>query len=191
MKKLMVAACAVALAVVANAGSYSWGFSSDSSMDPFGGGYQGYLMHGTALLFDGIVTPTYNGDGTWSFSGVTGLKQTSQQNEMTGQFGVINTRLDEGWVTALSGQDYTLILTYDNGVTDINGYEGEFFIYSSQSTQGYDPVSEAKWANFLYEPAVGVGDWKTAAAAAPVPEPTSGLLLLLGVAGLALKRKRA
>ena len=27
--------------------------------------------------------------------------------------------------------------------------------------------------------------------ASPVPEPTSGLLLLLGVAGLALKRKRA
>ena len=29
------------------------------------------------------------------------------------------------------------------------------------------------------------------AAAAPVPEPTSGLLMLLGMAGLALKRKRA
>ena len=33
----------------------------------------------------------------------------------------------------------------------------------------------------------GLGTWT----AAPVPEPTSGLLLLLGVAGLALKRKRA
>ena len=32
---------------------------------------------------------------------------------------------------------------------------------------------------------VGVGQW------AAVPEPTSGLLLLLGMAGLALKRKRA
>ena len=29
------------------------------------------------------------------------------------------------------------------------------------------------------------------AASAPVPEPTSGLLMLLGMAGLALKRKRA
>ena len=35
---------------------------------------------------------------------------------------------------------------------------------------------------------IGASDYRTAAA---VPEPTSGLLLLLGVAGLALKRKRA
>jgi hypothetical protein len=32
---------------------------------------------------------------------------------------------------------------------------------------------------------------QTAWTAVTVPEPTSGLLLLLGVAGLALKRKRA
>jgi len=33
--------------------------------------------------------------------------------------------------------------------------------------------------------------WHQYAAGAPVPEPTSGLLMLLGVAGLALRRKRA
>ena len=33
--------------------------------------------------------------------------------------------------------------------------------------------------------------WMPYTAPTPVPEPTSGLLLLLGVAGLALKRKRA
>lgn len=44
-------------------------------------------------------------------------------------------------------------------------------------------------------PTVGFGNMATATQAAgawiAVPEPTSGLLLLLGVAGLALKRKRA
>lgn len=34
-----------------------------------------------------------------------------------------------------------------------------------------------------------VGSWKEATA--PVPEPTSGLLVLLGIAGLALKRRKA
>ena len=33
----------------------------------------------------------------------------------------------------------------------------------------------------------GANDWT----ATPAPEPTSGLLVLLGMAGLALKRKRA
>ncbi|MBR3085127.1 MAG: PEP-CTERM sorting domain-containing protein, partial [Kiritimatiellae bacterium] len=33
--------------------------------------------------------------------------------------------------------------------------------------------------------------WYMTKAASPVPEPTSGLLMLLGVAGLALRRKRA
>ena len=35
------------------------------------------------------------------------------------------------------------------------------------------------------------GSWDYVAKSTPTPEPTSGLLLLLGVAGLALKRKRA
>ena len=38
---------------------------------------------------------------------------------------------------------------------------------------------------------VGGGSTATAWSTAAVPEPTSGLLLLLGMAGLALKRKRA
>jgi len=33
--------------------------------------------------------------------------------------------------------------------------------------------------------------WYSVATPSPIPEPTSGLLMLLGVAGLALKRKRA
>ena len=44
-------------------------------------------------------------------------------------------------------------------------------------------------------PTVGFGNMATATQAAgawaAVPEPTSGLLMLLGMAGLALKRKRA
>lgn len=38
---------------------------------------------------------------------------------------------------------------------------------------------------------VGGGSTATAWSTAAVPEPTSGLLLILGMAGLALKRKRA
>lgn len=45
--------------------------------------------------------------------------------------------------------------------------------------------------NNIYDFTTGSGVWADWNAAEPIPEPTSGLLLLLGVAGLALKRKRA
>ena len=42
-------------------------------------------------------------------------------------------------------------------------------------------------SNMITDHVVGDGSWT----AVPVPEPTSGLLLLLGVAGMALRRRRA
>ena len=44
------------------------------------------------------------------------------------------------------------------------------------------------YADFTdYNTAIGSSDWATMA----VPEPTSGLLMLIGMGGLALKRKKA
>lgn len=40
-------------------------------------------------------------------------------------------------------------------------------------------------------PSATASNWKAVGSSGPVPEPTSGLLLVLGMAGLALRRKRA
>jgi len=48
---------------------------------------------------------------------------------------------------------------------------------------GHDPRLDSQTIDFGSD-----GSWP--ASPAPIPEPTSGLLLLLGVAGLALKRKQ-
>ena len=76
---------------------------------------------------------------------------------------------DTGFITA--GNKYTAYYTIDDG-------KGNLFTSGSKNvTATYKAV-----ANMSF---LATGSWST------VPEPTSGLLLLLGVAGLALKRKRA
>lgn len=66
--------------------------------------------------------------------------------------------------------------------------------YSANVVQG-TPINDYQYDNYTSALGWGVDAGGTAttwiAAAEPTPEPTSGLLLLLGVAGLALKRKRA
>ena len=53
---------------------------------------------------------------------------------------------------------------------------------------GADDVVQVKWGDQSERiAAAGAGAW----ASASVPEPTSGLLMLVGLAGLALRRRRA
>ena len=82
---------------------------------------------------------------------------------------------------------------YGDLVDDATLAEGEYhFYFTSTDAAGNTYKSEIVAASALGTGAgvatfEGGGTWTAAA----VPEPTSGLLLLLGVAGLALKRKRA
>ena len=73
--------------------------------------------------------------------------------------------------------NYIVRLFNDSMVT----YESSIYAYNS--------LAASVWATDMLSmkatTAVGFGNFRA------VPEPTSGLLLLLGVAGLALKRKRA
>ena len=90
--------------------------------------------------------------------------------------------------SVVDGELYGSVVDSDLLVADTN-YS---FYFTSTDADGNTYKSETVTATALgtgfgsitFE---GGGTWTAAA----VPEPTSGLLLLLGVAGLALKRKRA
>ena len=72
------------------------------------------------------------------------------------------------------GDNYIAVVAYADGA------DNKFRVFEATASEGT--------MSFMSEGLGGKsGDWT----AAPVPEPTTGVLMLLGLAGLALKRKRA
>ena len=184
MKKLLTVAAVLAFGCVAHAASFTWGFSSDSIIKP-GGGSDDFLEGGTAFLYLGTVTAS----GTaFNLSAATFLASAGQSGDYT--FGVFdgenNPASSDALASTAKGQAYTLILV-DKSVTSLVDYEGHYIIAAGTSGQGNDPMSGTTWATFVDSTAYSGSAWSTM----PVPEPTSGLLLLIGMAGLALKRKCA
>ena len=204
MKKLLIVAAIAATASLAHAGAYTWGLASGADAAP---GQvpddvtgDGYLVGGTAMLFLGTIAETSTGEGSGidakyslDFSGLTQIATSGQDGTLytfgNTEFvapGVSNDNID-----VAGGQAFSIILFDQDGVTDYENYEGYYAIYTGTSGSSYDADSSTSYADFTTLNAFSGSDWKTAGAASPIPEPTSGLLLLLGMAGLALKRKRA
>jgi hypothetical protein len=193
MKKLLILASAAVLCISANAAAYIWGISEADAEGPDGNA----LTTGAAFLYLGTVGQTDNGNGTYAldFSSATFITSVTDMDAWGnwGETSFSSTRTSDN--LALADDDFTVILVNDNSVTSANiaDYAGDYALYTGTSYDGADVATGANYAILLYEDdAVFAADWKTAAPAAePVPEPTSGLLLLLGMAGLALKRKKA
>ena len=73
--------------------------------------------------------------------------------------------------------------------TDTVTDSSKFYLTGTKSfdtMSGADDSTKVSWGS-QYDNTTVPGSWNSAAS---VPEPTSGLLLILGVAGLALRRKQ-
>ena len=200
MKKLLIVAAIAATASFAHAGAYTWGFGSSADAAP---GQipdestgDGYLTGGTAMLFLGTLAQTATGEGsgidakyTLDFTGLTHIA-TAAQDDITYAFGQMDfdSSVTDDAIDTTTPQAFTLILFEDSGVTDYENYEGYYFAQTGESVLATDPASSTRYAKFMKSDAVSGDSWATATVA---PEPTSGLLMLMGLAGLALRRKRA
>jgi len=192
MKKLMVMAAVAMAAVVSQAATVSWG--SDVITEPGGAvankTVTGYLFVLTADQYNTLNAAYAGGTAAsagekmnaavWAAYGdklasadATGV--TSKQGKRT--------LIDPSAYSAGNTAYAALIYTYGSG--DDMYYMGNI---GSAYVESDMDVDMSYMGTKLFGNESGTA---TAWTAAAVPEPTSGLLLLLGMAGLALKRKRA
>ena len=186
MKKLMIALAVAAMAVIGNAASVNW--LSGTVLEP-GGAVANKSVTAYLWVIDAATYDTYaaNATGTAMSDAVYGAYGSktgdAYASTTTTKKGLAN--LTDDSKSYASGDSAYAAILYTYGTGDDLQYIGNVGKVTFESAM--DMESGFMSLNLLGDTTKAATAWSTAA----VPEPTSGLLLLLGMAGLALKRKRA
>jgi hypothetical protein len=197
MKKIMIMAVAAIMAVSANAAMVDWTVARQAWGAEGGAAFEGALG-GTIYAFladdstavQAILSATTVGD-TLDFSSIA----VSEKTTFTNARGAAGGTLVGDSIAA--GSEYGIFFVALNADSTkylvSNTMTGKAYDASSAATSvpaawAADAIVTGTWADFKAkeeeEPVVpGPGG--------NVPEPTSGLLMLIGAAGLALRRKNA
>lgn len=184
MKKLIVALAVVAVGIAANAASVTWGAQKGYLYDG-NGDSSAKITSGTAYLVlssyaqDDLVSAfvAANGDAAATLASIStlgtgtigdnarisGSGTSTATDSITAYFVVFNG--DKMYVSGTADSSYDSLMA-EHSIT-----------FSSMTTSSKLTLQAA--------------DGYSAAGWYAVPEPTSGLLMLLGMAGLALRRKRS
>ena len=184
MKKLIIAAVAVCMAMLTHAAAFTWS-SADKAYMPFaitaiaeGSGLASATSGNSNSIQNwanagAVFTYTMLIDGTES----TGNLTTSSRQILVGADNAGFELPTDGSKTI--SYDIVINGTYTDGDskewTMTSSHITGSAVYTSLSVATLDTAVPSSWT----------------ITSSSVPEPTSGLLLLLGVAGLALRRKRA
>ena len=189
MKKLTIVVAIAIMAIASQAAQFSWKtanfmVAADSSGNPIttAAGFNTMLNGGSivAVLVDG-TTYTDLGTSTFKTSG-----SAAQKYGVSGSYvftaGASNP-FSDGNVIQIMFKDSEGNYSW---LKDGSGND----IVAQYTVSGFDDYTpQNSWSGSYTFGTAGVSGTPTYFTA--VPEPTSGLLLLLGMAGLALKRKRA
>lgn len=179
MKKIMIALTVVAFAAIAQAASLNWAITSKIVTEsPAGSASAGRASYYTALVFmESDLAAVNSALEAKDFDGLQDLAVSSYQASKTGAFsGAISD------LTGTSASIFTVIFDTQAAGDTIDTAQNYIMseVVTANTYSGTDAPTTAS-----FDAAFGESKYQA------IPEPTSGLLLLLGVAGLALKRKRA
>ena len=191
MRKLIIACVAVAITTVVQAASVSWTISnvyspSDSSAK---------VATGTmsAWLFVTANTTDVSGVPVTTLAAVQSVLDSGDLTGLSSLAAAHGTNSADGGFTGATGLDgfssgslTAFAVVVDS--TDLASAQNYFLASGgAEKTATFTSATGAKMLAFGSQATItqAAGGW------AAVPEPTSGLLILLGMAGLALKRKVA
>ena len=184
----MIALAVVAMGVAANAASFKWSAPDGRHFDGTGTtGSAGYspTVGLAAYLFDASVysqsalvaalNSAAGVDYTKSISGASTTVNSASRIDGKAFTYDVTSSFDAYYVVV----DSDKVFISDTTASGIQASATQEFAFGSPSTASKSTFSTATFSS---------SGWYQAAA---VPEPTSGLLMLLGMAGLALRRRRA
>ncbi len=187
MKKIMMAAAIICAAVGTQAATANWKVSAAQIFDGTGGTtkYAGNAYFFNADAIDqAALFALFTSDPTFDLTAQTGYLASG-----TVANGVINanTAANQFGAFEQASGKYNFFFVLVDGDKMYLSANAAANASGTDNAQQISFGSQAAGSKLTSEGFSAPGQWATAA----IPEPTSGLLLLLGVAGLALKRKRA
>ena len=181
MKKIIIALAVIGCAVLAQAATVSWKSGTINTPAADGSFSTSKAAKGSVNAYIWLVSASDYASATADsiIAMDTATASISGQNTAS-----LNTAtLTDSTTFGANDSIYSLVLfSYNDGTTD--------YLLANKVTATVDELgSSVNFGNLATAGAnaFGATGWSTTS----VPEPTSGLLLLLGMAGLALKRKHA
>ena len=185
MKKIMIVFAVIALAGVTQAASFKWASTTGQYM--YQAGTTTKMAAGTLYLFnaDNFSQSAFLdafAAGT-DIASMSSLASTSMKS--SGTFSQTSDIASIGADQTLNA--YFAIVDGDNVyVSATKSGLGQSSATTPMNFSGLSSSSRAAATEWTVGSSFSAGGWYTA-----VPEPTSGLLMLVGLAGLALRRRRA
>ena len=193
MKKLIIARAAIVLGVSAQAASLAWGGYISNGLDANQTAQEGTVFN---LVYLGS-TDLSSSLGDLYFDTRTGLVGTGEGASWTAAAG--QTLVDTHTLNADEAINYAFMKTFERADA-AGGVNGNYLVimYDATTPNGYwagqytvSGVSDVTSAGSIEDYNWTIGTTMTEKVTTSVPEPTSGLLMLVGLAGLALRRRRA